>query len=422
MRIRLSMARRVFCLAVFLPWTGAATAQDFEAPPVFEASDWVPADLMSGPGFEVAPQAPNDGWLNRYTITTPDGSLEVDGTEMLELRAHEMYALHALKQLEGTDEFLEAAESAATGPLDFAKNMVLSPVDTTGAVASGVGSFFENIGHSMFGGGSEDEESVVKSILGFDEIKRGYAKEFGVDPYATNPILQDELNSVSRTGFAGGIGPRAAFSLVPGGVGVAVQATSFSDSMSELVYTNTPAALKDLNRDKLAAMGVDSETAGLFLEHPKYSPTRKTFIVDALEQMSDVENRGALIEVALLAESAGDAFLWQQKAEMFAGYHANVAPSGRMIRVATDVALLTPDGLLVAMVPTDHVAWTERNEALTTRTASEQVIADAVAASGGAEVSGIELWFLSSVSPLAEENLKSRGMVSVADAKDRLSM
>jgi hypothetical protein len=43
------------------------------------------------------------------------------------------------------------------------------------------------------------------------------------------------------------------------------------------------------------------------------------------------------------------------------------------------------------MVPTDHVAWTERNEALTTRTASEQVIADAVAASGGAEVSGIEL-------------------------------
>ena len=39
--------------------------------------------------------------------------------------------------------------------------------------------------------------------------------------------------------------------------------------------------------------------------------------------MSDVENRGALIEVALLAETAGDAFLWQQKAEMFAGYHAH---------------------------------------------------------------------------------------------------
>jgi ligand-binding SRPBCC domain-containing protein len=39
MVVRLSMARRVFCLAVFLPWTGAATAQDFETPPVFEASD-----------------------------------------------------------------------------------------------------------------------------------------------------------------------------------------------------------------------------------------------------------------------------------------------------------------------------------------------------------------------------------------------
>jgi hypothetical protein len=397
-----------------------AFAQDFEAAPVFDTTDLISADQMKGPGFEVAPQAPNNGLQNTYTIQTPDGSFEVQGTDLVKLRAHEMYAVHAFKELEGTDEFAEAASAAATGPLDFAKNMVLSPVETTGAVADGVGSFFENIGHSMFGGASEQEEGVVKTILGFDEIKRGYAKEFGVDPYTTNPILKEELDSVSWTGFAGGLGPRVAFSLIPGGVGLAIQTTSFSDSMSELVYANTPAALKDLNRDKLTAMGVDEETAGLFLEHPQFSPTRKTFIVGALEQMSGVEDRGALIEVALLAETAGDAFLWQKRAEMFTGYHVNVEPAARLVRIMTDVVILTPDGKLIGMVPTDYVAWTEANAALTSRTASEEVVKTEVAGIG--EVSSKELWFLGGVSPLAQQNLEANGWASVADARDRLTL
>ena len=45
-----------------------AWPQEFEAAPVFQATDLVPADRLSGPGYQVAPEVRNDGLLNHYTL------------------------------------------------------------------------------------------------------------------------------------------------------------------------------------------------------------------------------------------------------------------------------------------------------------------------------------------------------------------
>ena len=243
-----------------------------------------------------------------------DEVLEVAGTELLDVRLQEMAAVETMKQLEGTEQFKKAAKTSAKGPLSFAKDLVTSPIDTGRNVIDGVGTFFGSIGHAMFGDPSEEEEGVLKTMIGFDAAKRGLAAEFNVDPYSSNRFLQDQLDEISWVTFAGGLGPKIAFSLIPGNAGKAVKATSFAGGMAKLVTTMTPAELKSLNRDKMLAMGAEPQLVEMFLEHPKYSPTRKTFIVGALEQMEGAGNRQALLDVALAAKTAADAYLWQRKA------------------------------------------------------------------------------------------------------------
>lgn len=393
-------------------------AQEVEPAPVFQAADWVNPDLLQSESFAVAPEVINDGILNHYTIMVGDEVLEVAGTDLLELRLQEMAAIDLMQQLEGTEQFKKAAKSSAKGPLSFAKDMVTSPIDTGRNVIDGVGTFFGSIGHAMFGDPSDQEEGVLKTMIGFDAAKRGLAAQFGVDPYSSNHLLQDQLDEVSWVTFAGGIGPKIAFSFIPGTAGTVVKATSFSGGMAKLVTTRTPAELKSLNRDVMLGMGAEAQLVEAFLDHPKYSPTRKTFIVGALERMEGVENRGAFLDVALAAQTAADAYLWQRKAEMFAAYHANVEPVASLFQVVTDVGLLTANGKVIGMIPNDHVAWTEA--------VAERVLgrSDRVAAATDQVVdrSARELWFTRGVSDLARSNLEALDWNVVAEAGDKLRL
>ena len=411
----------VFCgaVAVFQVSLAALTsAQEVEPAPVFDAADWVTSDVLQSDGIRVAPEVTNDGILNHYTIQVGDEELVVTGTDFANLRLQEMAAIELMQQLEGTEQFKEAAKTSATGPLSFAKDMVTSPIDTGRNVVDGVGTFFGSIGHSMFGDPSEQEEGVLKTMIGFDAAKRGLAAQFGVDPYSNNRFLQEELDDISWVTFAGGIGPKLAFSFIPGTAGTVVKATSFSGGMAKLVTTMTPAELKSLNRDVMLAMGAEAQLVEAFLDHPKYSPTRKTFIVGALERMEGVENRGAFLDVALAAQTAADAYLWQRKAVMLAAYHINVEPAANLIQVVTDVGLLTASGKIIGMVPNDYVAWTDA--------VAERVLgrSDRAAAATDQVVdrSARELWFARGVSDLARSKLEALDWNVVAEAGDKLRL
>ena len=258
----------------------------------------------------------------------------------------------------------------------------------------------------------------MKTMIGFDAAKRGLAAEFNVDPYSSNRFLQDQLDEISWVTFAGGLGPKIAFSFIPGTAGKVIKATSFSNGMTKLVITKTPAELKSLNRDKMLTMGAEPQLIEAFLEHSKYSPTRKTFIVGALEQMEGAENRQALLDVALAAKTAADAYLWQRKAEMLAAYHVTVEPVARLMQVVTDVGILSASGKIVGIIPNDYVAWT--NEV------AERALgrSERMAAATGQVVdrSARELWFARGVSDLARSNLEALDWNIVANAGDKLRL
>ncbi len=64
---------------------------------------------------------------------------------------------------------------------------------------------------------SDQEDSVTKSTIGFSYMKRNLAFQFGVDPYSSNPVLQDELNELAWIAFTADLAPQVGYFFMPAG-------------------------------------------------------------------------------------------------------------------------------------------------------------------------------------------------------------
>jgi len=395
--------------------TQAGTNPRYETTTVFYAPNILPANILQGEDYKIRNSVYNDGLQNRFEISTSFGHVTVEGGDMLAIRLQEIRAIRQLEELKRTEVYGTAMKTAALSPVKLAKGMVTQPVDTVSNVATGVGKWFGNIGHSMWGGASEMEEGTMKTVLGFDSVKRKFALQFGVDPYSSYGPLQERLNDVSWTAFAGSLTVKVAFAAIPGVGGTVLSTTNFSKGMSKLIADNTPAELKDLNKEKLQAMGVHKSLAEVFLEHPQYSPTQKTFLVGALEEMPGVLNRAVFIQAASLAQAESVAFYRRKQAEMMAAYHANVKPVQRFVRLGSVPFLVTGNSTLVIPLPVDHLAWTKRIDRLVKANLGKDV-------ETLANVKHKELWVRGSVSPVARQKFEADGWVVKENSSRQLRL
>ena len=394
---------------------GAATAQQTdEAQTVFRASALLPGQSLAGPNYRIEETVRNDGFMNRYTVTVDGKAYPVDGNALMRIRLSELKALEFMETVKKSDVYTKALKTAATGPLSTAKGMVTEPVDTVKGAATGVGKFFGNIGHAMFGGASEQEEGVFKTVIGFATAKRKFAYEFGIDPYTTFPPVKEVLEEIAWAGAGGGLTVSAAFMGIPGVGGGVVRGTKTADAMNRLVRDKSPAELKKINARKLKKMTVNDSVAELFLEHPKFSPTRKTHLVNALAFVG-VYDRQHFIERAILVQDETMAFFMQRWAEMFAAYHIKVKPLARFYRLGKMPIAQRPDGTLIAVLPLDHLIWT--NEIAARHTANMR---DITKIGGG--VSGGEIWIEGTVSAAARKALEAQNWVVKENVAKQLGL
>src|SRR5262249_14864169 len=185
---------------------------------------------------------------------------------------------------------------AAMSPLRFTKDLITEPGDTVTNTAEGVGQFFGNIGHSLFGNPSTQEEGTAKAVLGVGVAKRKFAENFAVDPYSSNEPMQKRLGELAWATTAGSMTVGAAFGAIGGPASGALRGTKFAGGVGGLIYDKSPDQLKEINQGKLAGMGMSKELIAAFLDHPQYSPTRKTVIVATIERMNAVGNRRLLLQ------------------------------------------------------------------------------------------------------------------------------
>ncbi len=408
MEVRSPLLQSVALLAAL---AGPAAAQErFEQPPTFQASKILPSKIRSGPHHRVEERVVNDGFMNLYQISSDFGALEANSNTELWIRVGEIEAIARLAEVSRSEQFTKGVGKAGRDVLASASGAIVAPVDTAKEVASGVKEIFSSARRSLRGEGDRD----IGETIGYARAKRQYAVAFGVDPYSSNPILQDHLGRVSKAGYVGDVGAGAALGLVYGGAGIALSAAGHVQTLREIVRDRSPEELRELNEEKLEEMGVESSLVDLYLGNAAFSPTYQTAFVSILEEMDGVANREELVKVAVLAKNEDQALFRVDQARMYANYHESVKRLRSFVQIARMVAVAgrTSDGAAVIQAPADYVALT--------RDLADYALDGRVALEKTRGVSSRELWLAGGITPLARQWFESNGWTVHAEAQKRL--
>ncbi len=396
----------ILCGALIAAWCASATvlyaAEQFEDPPIFQASKLFPPGVVKGPNHRVDERVLNDGYMNHYQIHTRFGELRATSTAELEIRIDEANALAVMEKVKGTKEFGRFLAQGGKDTLAGAKHLITSPIATVSGAVSGVGTLFERAGNSLFGDPPSDtEDSRLQNLIGFSSTKRDYAAQFGVDPYSSNPVLQERLDEIAWAGYGGKITASAALSLVSGGAGIAISTAKTSNWLEGIPVKAAPSDLRARNRKNLATMGVAPEVIDLFLSNKVYSPVQQTKLVDALVELRGVADRGRFVKFAVLTRDEEVAFFRTRQAAMYARFHKRVSGITQFVPVGELAAGRLADGTLVFCAPLDHLAWTQAM--------ANYVLAADEHAAAAAGIKAKQLWLAGTVSPLAAAALERHG-------------
>ena len=403
---RVSLSCLVLALAgglIFQPSLAITAQQAYEPPPVLSASKILPPELLSGPNHRVQERVTNDGYLNTYQIDSKFGTFTAVSTAMLRKRIGEINAMVVMEKVQGSKEYVDSIKEAGLDAMNSAMSLVTSPVKTLTGAVQGLGAAFSRVGESLTGAKtSQAEDSRIKQAIGFSTAKRQYAYEFDVDVYSDNQTLQDMLNKISWAGYAGSLTWSAAMMAVPGGAGIAMSVIGTNKLLNQVFRNTPPVELRKMNAEKLSAMGVNPEIADAFINNTIFSPREQTLLVNALEEMKGVRDRGAFIRLALPSQNPTVAFFRQRQAEMYAGYNKSVTPLESFISLGQFAAGRTTNGALVFNVPLDYLVWTEPMAQLLNG-------ANELVNSSLPGVKEKQLWITGTLSARARKEIESRG-------------
>ncbi|HET6897620.1 MAG TPA: hypothetical protein VFK70_04705 [Vicinamibacteria bacterium] len=353
-------------------------AADFESAPTFKASELLPPAALKGPHFKVEEAVTLEGLHRRYRITSDYGAFDALGDQLLATRLKEVEALARLADTSEAEVALKAVGGALGGAAKGAAHAVANPAETVAGVPGGVSKMFGRVGRSAKRTAEKGKEAVkddddkaspspgapsksagaaaadatgdvAKSALGVSAGRRRWAKDLGVDPYTSNPVLGAALDKVGQIDAAG----RFATKLVPG-----VGALSMVASVNSLVYSKSPEELLKYNEDHLKAMGASLEQSKALRLNKNIRLGLQTRIVAALDALAGVADRPAFLERAATVTTETGAIYYATSAEMLARFHAT-SPLARLVPTQAAAVALTKDGRLVHLVPADYVAWTQ---------------------------------------------------------------
>jgi hypothetical protein len=311
-------AVRLGALALMLATAGRATAGPFEEPPS-SSPDTALGQASKGSNYVVLSPVSSDGMLRRYTIRTQWGDFETTGDQLMAVRVRELNALHALDETNAPKSFGQAAVKAGLGPVMFAGSLIANPVDTTQNTVAGIGQVVGGISSGLNNMG-KSRDSPIASLTGEAKQKRLIATELGVDPYTDFKPLADRVNELAGSAAAGNLAVSGAFMAVPGAAGIVVANTSTVGTLRGMINDYSSAQLMDMNRDKLARLGVAGATANSLLANPNYTPVDVTAMVEALSSIGAVGNLSASVEQAAAANGRSTAYFVRRRIELTAAW------------------------------------------------------------------------------------------------------
>lgn len=410
----LSLWGRAPCLALtgfFALQSAAAQAQQFEAPPSFNAAQIRGIDRV-GANYTIQTPVRSDGLMRNYVLTTPYGELRAQGDAFLKMRLNELAALALLEKVSTSDTFGKSLVEAGLNPIKYTGRLITNPIGTVQSTLGGIGAMFGQISSGLNNAG-KTRDDALSGLLGVTGERRTLAAAYGVDPYTDFEPLDAKLKQLSEAAALGGLAVSGALLVVPGAAGIVVSNLSTANkldniSIADLARQYTAAQILDINRAKLAEMGVSTELSAVILANRNYTPIDMAAMVAALDSMKNVAGRPVFVDRAAAADTRGSAYFMRQMAELMAkdyrarGYTQIVALRGLPFA-------LTRDGRIVTVAPIDALSWTAETSArFGSFTAERKALAPK--SSGELRITG-------AVTALAKKQLKTQGWSVVEKQK-----
>lgn len=341
----------------------------YEEPPSFPASALVSPEILKGGGFTIAEPVPTDGLLATFQLQTAFGNFECRGVEMLQIRIHEFHALEQIAALSRTELFTNAAKAGIMKPVDSAIKIVKDPVGSVKSVPAGVGRLFgsiskgaEAVGRTVskkagqIASGESDPDTdkpdARQDPFGFNKARNQWAAKFNVDPYTSNVELARKLTDLAKMSFS--------TQTVAGfGVGQIAAPLALVGTVDTLVLTKSPEAVREINANRLAKLGVTHQTRGHLLGNRWFTPTLQTRFVKALQAVRAAKNLSSAVLLAGNVRSEDEARFLCRGLELLGRFQTEVNPLRELRSFGRIPGAVTADGTLVVSVPVDVIAWTE---------------------------------------------------------------
>jgi hypothetical protein len=387
----------------------------FDLPETRAAADVVPPALLRGPHYQLGPTVRTFAFMNQYSVASDYGPFSPPSDARLRRLIREIAAIAELEKIHQSDAFAQATVQAGKGVVQGAQHLIENPVATIGAVPEAVFSVFGRISEAAKRGGtSKYEDGVAENLLAVSSFKREYAQKLDIDVYSSNEVLQKQLNSVSWAAAAGNLTLGAASMVTGAAVLQAASGLRTLDQAKNIVNALPATELSRRNREALREMQVPNAIADRFLRNRLLSPRHQTIIVEAMKTLRGIPGRPGFIQYAAQADSEDAALLFQEMAELLAGYHRSVAPIQRLdIRLNMPVAQ-TGKGSAVVLLPIDRLLWTERTSGIATSLSETSPKPQ--------PVRHIEVWITGDASDRAREGLQQLGVTLVEGVAQRLPL
>src|SRR5262245_12869987 len=226
--IGVSMRHRGCAAAIVIVFgaglTVAGAQSQTEAPAVLRAADVVPPALLQSSIYRIDERVTTDGLLTKTLFHSPQGDFTAEGPGMAAVRATELQALDVLSKTETSEIFQKAMAASLKRSGQSLKTAVTHPVETVKGIPAGVGRFFDRVSRDVKTGvekiGDQQQQaqaqkaagqpstgtdeavkegaaSAGEGVIGYDDSRRRLAKHLGVDPYTTNPVLSEKMDSAA---------------------------------------------------------------------------------------------------------------------------------------------------------------------------------------------------------------------------------
>lgn len=405
-------------------------AANYEKPPELKAAKIFPGIPLKGEHYTIKPTVPTDGFLTRAVIESEFGEFVAVGPGMLETRLHEIDALVKLQTFEASEEFQRGAKASAKEKLDSLKQVYDKPKEAAAGISAGVGRFFKRSyraaktgvqtvddvvhdrkpgstegaganlpgktqeqalpeGGSKYGKAAKASGSAAVNILGFDNSRRKLAKRLGVDPYTTNRALDEKLDEITWSIFAGDFGIDVATSLIPGSIVV-----STSSLVTNWVWDTPPGDLRVKIEEILLRLNISQDHIDRLLRHRSYPLSYQAALTFALEALGEVQGHEQIMSMALSVNSVDQARFVVNSLRMLKQYHEAVQPL-EVLHVQGTIFASNDKGRLIIAAPVDYVSWIDVMDNF----------------SENSKISGQkpELYIAGAVSELANQQLTLRG-------------